>query len=227
MIEYTLDLNCWWFPADAASIRHDEHPPLIIYLHGSGQKGEGGRRLHKVTDCGLPKHRLEHRKLTDTPFPFVVVAPQCPHGRNWCDASVLAAVEALVRQIIDGGMADPHRLYLTGFSMGGIGTFCLALRDPQRFAAIASVCGRCTNISEVGRLRHTPTWVAYAEDDEIEKLTRGSKDVVERLAPFGNVVARPYHVGARDGEIAHVRTCNAAYADRNLYRWMLHHPYET
>ena len=112
--------------------------------------------------------------------------------------------------LLDGPIAergDATRLYLTGFSMGGIGAFCLALRQPHRFAALASVCGACTTAESLPRLSHLPLWVAYGEDDEIGELTRGSREIVRRRGGLG----------------PHVRTADAADAEPALYDWLLAH----
>lgn len=195
-------------------------PPVILFLHGMGERGEGGAELAAAVRWGLPKFRAEGRRLLPTPFPFLLVVPQCPKANTWCDETMLLALGHL----LDGPVAqrgDASRLYLTGFSMGGIGAFCLALRQPHRFAALASVCGTCTTPDALPSLAHLPLWIAYGEDDEISELTEGSREIAARLAGHGRLVERPYRLGHKGGLGPHVRTADAAYAEPALYDWLL------
>ncbi|HSO42761.1 MAG TPA: alpha/beta fold hydrolase [Rhodospirillales bacterium] len=197
-------------------------PPVILFLHGMGERGEGPAELPETARWGLPKFRAERRRLLETPFPFLVAAPQCPKTNTWCDETMLLALGHL----LDGPITergDAQRLYLTGFSMGGIGAFCLALRHPRRFAALASVCGACTTAESLPRLSHLPLWVAYGEDDEIGELTAGSREIVARLKTHGWLVEKPYRLGHKGGLGPHVRTGDAAYAEAGLYDWLLSH----
>lgn len=198
-------------------------PPLILFLHGIGERGHGGDELDRVAAWGLPKLRRRGEPRLAGGFPFLVVAPQCPPDRTWCDTDILAALDRLVDGLVDGGRADPSRLYLTGFSMGGIGAFCLALRNPARFAAVATVCGRCPTPDVLPVLATRPLWVAFAADDEIAELAAGSRHVVETLAGSPLLATRVYRLGWQDGLGPHVRTADQAYAEPDLYSWFLAH----
>jgi predicted peptidase len=221
LIRFEKDQSCLWFPADAGASASAKERPAILFLHGIGERGLGGDDLPLVARWGLPKFRGEGRRLLDSSFPFLVVAPQCPLDRSWCDQDVLDGLNNLLEQMTAIGQADPERIYLTGFSIGGVGAFCVALRWPTRFAAIASVCGACMTPEQLAQLSHLPLWIAYGEDDEIGYLTEGSRDIVARLSQFGRLVERPYRVGA-SGEIsAHAHTCDVAYAEPELYHWLL------
>lgn len=215
---FTPGLNCLWLAPDRTA---GEAPsPTILFLHGSGERGHGGPDLDCVSRWGLPKFRHAGAPLTDEPFPFLVIAPQCPLHRTWCDDDVLRSLVQLLDGAVASGMADPHRLVIAGFSMGGVGSFCLALRDPNRFAALVSVCGRCPIPAALPELAMLPSWIAYAEDDAASDLTAGSQLAIDVLAPFGHVVARAYRMGTLDGLSAHVRTADAAFAEADLYRWL-------
>jgi predicted peptidase len=195
--------------------------PTILFLHGIGERGVGNLELDKLTRWGLPKHRTCGWPTSRMPaFPFLVVAPQCPPGAEWSDPAIVTLVEALIHQFVEGGYSDPRRLTVAGFSMGAIGAFSLALSHPDRFSALVSVCGRCSHPDELYRLEDLPTWVAYAEDDEIEVLTEGSRLAAAALTPHGNCVVRPYRVGASGGQSAHARTADAAFAEPDLYAWL-------
>ena len=111
----------------------ETNPPVILFLHGAGQSGSDGMRQ---TEIGLPAVLRER-----SDFPAVVVMPQSPRGAWWGTPEIerlaLAALDASVAEF--GG--DPARTYLTGLSLGGYGTWALAYRHPERFAALVPVCG--------------------------------------------------------------------------------------
>ena len=111
----------------------ETNPAVILFLHGAGQLGSDGARQ---TEIGLPA------VLRERPgFPALVVMPQSPRGAWWGTPEIemlaLAALDAAVAEF--GG--DPDRIYLTGLSLGGYGTWAFAYRYPERFAALVPVCG--------------------------------------------------------------------------------------
>ncbi|HSR68999.1 MAG TPA: prolyl oligopeptidase family serine peptidase [Acidobacteriota bacterium] len=110
--------------------------PVILFLHGAGERGTDNAGQLTV---GLGP--VIHRHKDD--FPAVVVLPQCPRARGswWGAPDMEARVLAALDQTMDEFNGDPRRVYLTGLSMGGYGTWALAYRHPQRFAALAPVCG--------------------------------------------------------------------------------------
>jgi predicted peptidase len=103
--------------------------PLILFLHGAGERGSD---VWKVAKHGPPKI-----DTTATNFPFIVVSPQCPDGQMWSDEMALALLDMVMQKY----PVDNHRVYLTGLSMGGYGAWSLGLKHPERFAAIAPICG--------------------------------------------------------------------------------------
>ena len=102
--------------------------PLMLFLHGAG---ESGTNLAKVKIHGPPK-LVE----TNQSFPFILVSPQSP-GRGWDPE----ALNALLDEMMSRYRVDKERVYLTGLSMGGYGTWTLAAAHPDKFAAIAPICG--------------------------------------------------------------------------------------
>ncbi len=103
--------------------------PLLLFLHGSGERGDN---LELVKKHGPPKLVAEGRD-----FPFIIVSPQCPKDRWWEPIELLALLDDLAGKY----KVDADRVYLTGLSMGGFGTWRLAFQAPERFAAIAPICG--------------------------------------------------------------------------------------
>lgn len=217
MIRFDRARDCLWLPADTQPAAGP--PPAIVFLHGVGERGGGGEDLHLVARWGLPKLRRASPAALPG-FPFLVIAPQCPAGSRWCDSDVREALDALIDALVADGAADPRRLAIAGFSMGGVGTFCAALDAPRRFAALISVCGACEQPERLPELAHLPMWIAWAEDDEIGYLTEGSRHAVEAMRGTGVVVARPYRLGALPDAGAHVRTADVAFAEPELYRWL-------
>lgn len=107
--------------------------PVILFLHGAGERGSDGA-LPTTVGLGPALRRNPER------FPAIVVFPQAPEGTLWAGPSVRIALAAL-RRTRSEFPTDPARIYLTGISMGGHGTWYLARRHPRTFAAVAPVCG--------------------------------------------------------------------------------------
>lgn len=152
-------------------------PPVILFLHGSGERGSDNRRQ---TEVGIGAYVRRH--VAD--FPAIVVFPQAPEGSEWNQVVdvVLAQLDAATREF--GG--DPDRTVLTGLSMGGFGAWDIALRQPRRFAALVPVCGGLVapgrpsmNVASVAdeadpyaaaarKLRDVPVWIFHgAKDDTV------------------------------------------------------------
>lgn len=221
-MKFAEGINLVTYPPDPepVSAGAEVPAPVILFLHGMGERGDGPADLPEVSRWGLPRFRGGKLRILDRPFPFRVVVPQCPTVNTWCDAELQFALDRLIEEVLARG-ADPSRLYLAGFSMGGIGAFCLALRRPRTFAALASICGACATPDALPNLAHLPLWIAYGEDDEITELTVGSREIVVRLAGHGRLVEKAYRLGHQGGLGPHVRTCDAAFAEPALYDWLL------
>ena len=117
-----------YLPADYGT-NSDKHWPLIFFLHGAGERGSD---VWLVAKHGAPK--VDTRM---TNFPFIVVSPQCPAGKIWSNDLLIALLDEVEKDYA----VDLHRVYLTGLSMGGYGTWSLGLSYPERFAAMAPLCG--------------------------------------------------------------------------------------
>jgi len=211
------------YPSQSADTFSSDHPvPIILFLHGIGERGGPGD-LDRASTWGLPRLRASGWCLPDGSFPFDVIVPQCPTDKTWSDDDMQERLDYFMGSLLADRPNGHRKLYLTGFSMGGIGAFTLALRHPQRFAAVAPVCGRCLTPDRLQSLRHIPFWIAYALDDEIPELSTGSQEALRQLAPFGKTEKRAYKLGAENDVSAHVRTCEYAYAEPALYKWFSKH----
>src|SRR5437667_918415 len=148
--------------------------PCILFLHGGGERGHN---LELVKRQGLPKI-LEHCQ----DFPFIVVSPQCsPH--TWWSSNTL---NRLLDEIVSVYRVDTDRIYVTGLSMGGFGTWALAMAYPYRFAAIAPICGG-GDPDRVCAIKHLPIWNFHGAKDTIVPL-EDSEKLVTALRKCGSNV---------------------------------------
>lgn len=179
----------------------DRRWPLILFLHG---RGESGSNLALVKRHGLARRLEEGLAL-----PAIVVSPQCPAG-SWWSTDVLSA---LLDEISERYRVDADRVYVTGLSMGGFGTWALALRYPDRFAAIAPVCGG-GDPARACTIRHMPVWAFHGELDDVVPFARSEEMVAALRACDGDVRFTIYPEARHD-------SWTATYADPELYAWLL------
>lgn len=180
--------------------------PTILFLHGSGERGDD---LELVKKYGLAK-RLENWPEC----PFIVVSPQCPADSGW--GFQLDALNALLDSVIVGSRVDTARLYLTGLSLGGAGTWEMAIASPMRFAAIAPICGRGTSRSLINNLKDIPIWVFHGAQDPIV-LVSESERMVAALQEIGADVRLTVYPDADHD------SWTRTYDDPELYQWFLQH----
>jgi len=179
--------------------------PLILFLHGAGERGSN---LELVKKHGPPKLVAGGKE-----FPFIIVSPQCPAQMWWTE--MLDSLLALIDEVQSKYAVDPSRVYLTGLSMGGFGTWALACRHPERFAAIAPICGG-GDWFLADRLKNVPAWVFHGAKDPVVPL-RESTDMVEALKRVGcNVQLTVYPEAQHD-------SWTETYNNPKLYEWFLSH----
>lgn len=128
--------------------------PLLVFLHGAGERGDDLSLLNKH---GPPKLIAAGRK-----FDAIVVSPQVPLKNIWNPHGVKALVDDLVKT----HRVDSHRIYLTGISMGGFGTWDTALAYPDTFAAIVPICGGAgVGFVMADRIKDLPCWIFHGDND--------------------------------------------------------------
>jgi len=179
--------------------------PLVLFLHG---RGESGQDLMIVGKHGPPKLIAAGKD-----FPFICAAPQCPKSTWWSHADRVAGLVALLDHLQKTYRVDPDRVYVTGLSMGGFGTWALAANQPKRFAALAPICGR-GDTATAERFAHVPTWVFHGEADRTVPV-QNSKDMVEAMRKAGGQPKLTLYPGV--GHDSWTRT----YANPDFWKWLL------
>jgi predicted peptidase len=177
--------------------------PLVVFLHGAGERGDD---LELVKKHGPPKLIAHGEKL-----PFIVVSPQCPAGGWWTNQ--VEALDALLDMVVRRCRVDEERIYVTGLSMGGFGTWALAFAQPDRFAAIAPICGG-GDPDAAERIAHLPVWVFHGARDNVVDLEE-SRAMVDALKAAGGAPRFTVYPDAGHN------SWTATYENQELYDWLL------
>ena len=194
--------------------------PLVLFLHGAGERGGDNEAQLRHGLAMLASPELQAKT------PVFVVAPQCPTGRKWSEVDWSQLKTALPEQpsvsmslamkILDSLQrefpVDPQRLYLTGLSMGGYGSWDAAERWPERFAAVVPVCGGGDE-NLAGKLTKLPIWVFHGDQDKAVPVAR-SRNMVEAIRAQGGNPKYTEYAG-----VGH-NSWDRAYADPALYEWL-------
>lgn len=205
-ITRTVSLNyLLYLPNDYYSNRNDY--PLILFLHGAGERGDD---LELVKLHGIPKIVKQQ-----SDFPFIAISPQCPLDRWWVDPWLLEALNALLDDIVQKYRVDESRIYLTGLSMGGFGTWALAMAHPEKFAAIAPICGGGMPWMAY-RIKDVPVWVFHGAQDPVVPIQRSEEMVAAVQKINGNIKFTIYPDAAHD-------SWTQTYDNPELYQWFLEH----
>lgn len=157
----------WIFPFVEYSVNTKEKLPLIIQLHGAGERGSGKEDLEKVEHNGFSKC------LKTAEYNCIVVMPQCPKGTFW--VAWVESILEFIKQLVGEYAVDEDRIYLTGLSMGGYGTWFTAMARPELFAAIAPVCGG--GMAWNAEVLKMPVWVFHGADDDIVSVMQSDEMV--------------------------------------------------
>ena len=178
--------------------------PLVLFLHGAGERGDD---LAGATRHGYMKYVREEGRE----YPFICIAPQCPDKKYW--GCYTESLLAFLDYLADTLPVDEKRVYMTGFSMGGMGTFMLAMADPGRFAAIAPVCGSGIPWNG-GILKDMPVLMYHGDCDSILPITESVNMLTAINRRGGNAQLKIcYGVGHNAWDYA--------YTDDTLIDWML------
>ncbi|PZR24907.1 MAG: phospholipase [Citrobacter freundii] len=198
------------------------HYPLVIFLHGAGERGSDNISQLK---WGVMNFATEQNLLK---YPAVIIAPQCPANSGWTNfgsdrsattapmtaepAKSMELLLALIKKIKAEGRIDTSRIYITGLSMGGFGTFDAIEREPGLFAAAVPVCGG-GDPAKAASLAKLPMWIFT-----------GSEDPTVNPEYSLNMLQALWKAGARPGftmlpEVGHFSWLGA-YTDPLMIEWL-------
>jgi predicted peptidase len=179
--------------------------PLMVFLHGAGERGHD---LNKVKVHGPPKLVDQGKDL-----PFIIVSPQCPTDQWW--PNKIGHIMALIDETVEHYSVDESRIYLTGLSMGGYGTWAIASAHSERFAAIAPVCGG--GLPYMARnLKDIPIWAFHGAKDPVVPLEQSQQMVDAVKWAGGNAKLTVYPEADHD-------SWTQTYDNAELYEWLLSH----
>ena len=181
--------------------------PLLVFLHG---RGERGNNLNQVKKHG-PAKIVETKDL-----PFIIASPQCPRTDLWWKPKIVAG---LIDELLQKHPVDPTKVYLTGLSQGGFGTWATAAQYPDKFAAIAPVCGGGKK-EWAGKYGTLPIWNFHGDADKVVpvRLSRVMVDAIKQAN--GNVKYTEYPGVGHD-------SWTKTYRNSKLYDWFLSHSNRT
>jgi predicted peptidase len=179
--------------------------PMILFVHGGGERGYEPDTLRRH---GLPKLIEKGMNL-----PFIVVSPQCPPRPTW--PKFIDSINVLLNKVIKEYKIDTTRIYLTGLSMGGIVTWNYAEIYPDRFAAIAPLCG-WGDTTRAAALKDLPIWAFHGAKDTLAPL-QGSTKMKELVEKAGGKVKLTIYP-----DLGH-SIWRETYSNPELYDWFLQH----
>src|SRR5262245_7670008 len=196
--------------------------PLVIFLHGSGERGNDNEAQLKwgVMNFATDQNMMLH--------PALVIAPQCPERMSWSNFSheknstemhlqstptkPMDLLIGLIHQLVKTMPVDSNRIYITGLSMGGYGTYDAIERYPNLFAAAVPVCGG-GDVSRAASIRHIPIWIIHGAEDP-------GVDPIYALYMFQALTRLGAHVGfTQYPETGHFSWL-AAYSDERMLEWL-------
>ena len=179
--------------------------PLLIYLHGAGQRG--------TTSPEPLRNNPVSRAPADTftTHPCILIAPICPKD-EWWDGSNLECIEDLVDELTDKLPIDDGRIYVTGVSMGGMGTWALVARNPRDYAAAITICGG-GNPKYARVLKDLPIWAFHGDADPIVPV-ESTRDMIQAIKAKGGQPKYTEYPGAKHGIAAQT------YGNPEVWNWL-------
>lgn len=199
--------------------------PIILFLHGAGERGDDGL-IQTEVGIGTAVRRYSAR------YPAIIVIPQCRKTRWWTEGEMQEQALASLAQSITEFNADTSRVYLTGISMGGYGSWKMAAEHPGKFAAVVPICGGIrpptgasippAQASEAAdpyvetakKLGATPIWIFHGGDDKVVPPSE-SRKMNDALKAAGSNAKYTEYEG-----VGH-NSWDRAYAETDLMTWML------
>lgn len=195
-----------FLPRDSSAVQNEKFP-LIISLHGIGERGD---ELWKVKTDGLPKILDGNDN-----FPFIVISPQCPVNTEWYyNDGIQKKVDKFIDSAIARYSVDTDRIYLTGYSMGGIGAIDLAIRYANRFAALLPIAFRGEDGWDLCVIQNIPMWAFHGRLDPIIPLAKAQLVINTLINCGGNPIFTIYNDLYHD-------SWTRTYSNPEVYNWLL------
>jgi predicted peptidase len=193
--------------------------PMLVFFHGLGEVGTDLNAVYSIGPMTIFRagNRSENREMRQT-CPFILLCPQCPpRGEKWNDDFIYKATVELIDQVIHNTRTDPDRVYATGLSMGGLGTWCVAEEAPDLFAAVAPLSAMEWHPESVGdRLKDVAVWTVTGQNDE-PRFVDGNRHMEKALA--GRALDDRFTYLINEGHWAF----SYAFASPQFYEWFLSH----
>lgn len=207
-------------------IKEGEKYPLVIFLHGAGERGDNNVSQITGQDSFLNLIFGEE----GSKYPAYLIAPQCPNGKRWCEAHWgipdthatpeepsygMRLLHELLQDLKEKDQIDPDRIYVTGLSMGGQGTYDFMIRYPNEVAAAIAICGGADNekLASMPELKKIAIQIFHGGADDVVKTQR-SRNAFEALKKNGCDVQYTEYPG-----VGH-NSWTAAYHTKGLADWL-------
>lgn len=192
--------------------------PLLLFLHGAGERGDA--------NTAQLKHGRAMLEAVAKKYGCIVVAPQCPPGKKWCEvdwtkkahtmpvepSDSMAATIGALDQLAERYNIDPKRTYIMGLSMGGYGTWDAIQRYPGRFAAAVPICGG-GDVQGAEAMKNTPIWAFHGDKDGAVPVER-SRTMVEALKKVDGNIQYTEYAGAGHG------IWNTVFETKEMIEWL-------
>jgi len=194
--------------------------PLVVFLHGAGERGSDNvaQLKHGMRDFSSEENRKK--------YPAYVLAPQCPNDHKWVELDwsaprsdmpedpgiTMFLLKGLIDAMLETSNVDESRVYVTGLSMGGYGTWDAIARFENVFAAAAPVCGG-GDPKTVGRFAKLPLWCFHGEKDPAVPVTR-SREMIDALKAIGASVKYTEYPGVQHD------SWTATYKNPEFHKWL-------
>jgi predicted peptidase len=190
----------------------DETFPLLIFLHGSGEKGNGTTEVNRVLVHGPPKLVKNGRA-----FPFIIISPQLPSSQGGWPVGL---VDELIARARTAYRVDPTRIYVTGLSMGGYGTWAYAQARPNVVAAVVPIAG-AGNPGSACAMKNVPAWALHGDADNTvdESGSINMVNAINACSP-GPAVTAKLTIYPGVGHDSWTRTYDGS-AGHDIYQWLL------
>ena len=179
--------------------------PLVIYLGGGSQRGND---LNKLKTYGIPYYIEQGHE-----YDFIVASPQCPGDKYWTTEDWFDSLYSNLSSIY---RIDTTRIYVTGISIGGFGSWQVAMDYPNRFASIVPLCGGVNDSDTISitKLKQLPVWTFHGTADDMIQIGETER-IVNKLQPYGHI-----KFTRMEGE---GHSIQYLYEDNTIFNWLLKH----